>query len=185
MSRAARPSLRPRLPAALRRLWRREDGGGAIELVLVLPLMMTVFLAAYESGFLMVRQIMLERAVDQVVREIRLGQVEDPTPEGMKADICDRTVILDNCAASISINLQTVSKDTWNLPAGEIPCVDRVEEIDPTLIANPNQPSEVMLVRVCVIQEALFPGAGLGLGLVREGDTGYALISVAAFNNEP
>jgi hypothetical protein len=78
-----------------------------------------------------------------------------------------------------------VSKTTWNLPSGVVPCVDRVDEIDPSVIVSPNMPSDVMLVRVCVMQEAIFPGAGLALGLVAEADNAYPLVAVSAFVNEP
>lgn len=180
-----RLALRSRLSAALRRAWQREDGNGTFELVLVLPIMLTIFMTAFESGYLMTRQMLLERATDEVVREIRLGRMANATLPQMKTAICDRTVILVNCDANISINLQRVSKTTWALPSGRVPCVDRVDDVDPSLIVSPNTPSDVMLVRVCVIQDAIFPGAGLGLGLVEEGDNGYALIAVSAFVNEP
>ncbi len=169
----------------LRRLWREEDGNGTFELVLILPLLLTIFMAALESGYLMTRQILLDRATDQVVREIRLGQLVSATVPELKKEICDRSVILMNCERDLSINLQRVSKTTWGLPTGRIPCVDRVEEVDPSLIVNPGAPSDVMLFRVCIVQDALFPGAGLGLGLVADGDDGYALVAVSAFVDEP
>lgn len=181
-----RPSLRSRTKAALRRAWAREDGNGTFELVLVLPVMLFIFMTAFESGYLMTRQILLDRATDQVVRDIRLGRMPNAGPLQMKQAICDRTVILVDCMSNISINLQRVSKVTWNLPApGRVPCIDRVEDIDPSVVANPNVPSDVMLVRVCVMQDAIFPGAGLALGLVEEGDNGYPLIAVSGFVNEP
>jgi hypothetical protein len=171
--------------AALRRAWEREDGNGTFELVLVLPVLMGIFMTSFESGYLMTRQILLERATDQVVREIRLGRMASATLPDMKTAICDRTVILVNCMSNISINLQRVSKVTWDLPSGIVPCVDRVDDIDPSVIVSPNTPSDVMLVRVCVMQDAIFPGAGLALGLVAEGDDGYPLVAVSAFVNEP
>ncbi len=181
----ARIPVLSRLKARLRRHWQREDGGAAFEFVLVMPLMMTIFMAAFESGYLMTRQILLERATDEVVREIRLGRFSNPTVPALRQAICDRTLILQNCESDLAINMQRVSKTAWNLPMGAIPCVDRIEEIDPSLVVNPNVPSDVMLVRACIIQDAIFPGAGLGLGLVREGDDGYALVAVSAFVNEP
>lgn len=178
-------SAAARLAASLKRFGRDEDGNGTVELVIALPVLMFVFLTGFESAYLMTRQIMLERATDLVVRDIRLGRMPNPDVADMKAAICARTVILAECEENLAINLQRVSKTTWGMPQGEIPCVDRIEEIDPSLIANPNMPSDVMLVRACILQDALFPGTGIGAGLVQEADNGYPLIAVSAFVNEP
>jgi hypothetical protein len=178
-------SVLSRLADGLRRFRQREDGSATFEVVLVLPILMTIFMTAFESGYLMTRQILLERATDQVVRDIRLGRMPTPTVNQIRDAICDRTLILIDCEDDLAINLQRVSKTAWDLPTGQIPCVDRIEEVDPSLVVNPNMPSDVMLVRVCIIQDAIFPGAGLGLGMVREGDDGYALVAVSAFVNEP
>jgi hypothetical protein len=43
-----------------------------------------------------------------------------------------------------------------------------------------------MLVRVCVVQDAMFPGAGIGWQRERsDGQVGYRIITVSAFVNEP
>jgi hypothetical protein len=42
-----------------------------------------------------------------------------------------------------------------------------------------------MLVRVCVVQDAMFPTTGIGLGLPKDGQGGYGLISTTAFVTEP
>ncbi len=47
------------------------------------------------------------------------------------------------------------------------------------------QQNDVMLVRVCVIQDAIFPTSGIGLGLSVDSLGGYALISRSAFVVEP
>jgi Flp pilus assembly protein TadG len=49
----------------LRRLGRfgRDDAGtAAIEFAMTVPLLITIFMASFESGFLMVRSIMLEQS---------------------------------------------------------------------------------------------------------------------------
>jgi hypothetical protein len=42
-----------------------------------------------------------------------------------------------------------------------------------------------MLIRVCVVQDALFPTTGIGLGLPKEGNGGYGVVAVSAFVTEP
>lgn len=174
-----------RLSAVFRRFRRNEDGTAAMELMLVLPLMLTIFMTGIESGYLMTRQILLERATDQVIRDIRLGRFPNPQPLDLKQAICDRSVILVDCVNDLAINMVRVSKTAWNLPVGPVDCVNRIEDMDPSLVANPNLPTEVMVVRVCIVQDAIFPGAGFSLGVLKEGDNGYPLVAVSAFVNEP
>ncbi|HMO08628.1 MAG TPA: pilus assembly protein [Paracoccaceae bacterium] len=180
-----RPSVLARLRRSLRRFGRREDGGAMVELVIVMPVMMMIFMAAFESGLYMTRQIMLERAVDQTIRELRLGRLENLTHEMLKDEICDRAQFLLACDGTIRIELRPVSTTTWNLPADPTTCFDRDEVVNPSLTPNPGVENQLMLVRVCVIQDAVFPGANIASAIVRDTQGGYALVSVAAFVNEP
>jgi hypothetical protein len=47
------------------------------------------------------------------------------------------------------------------------------------------QQNDVMLVRVCVVQDAIFPTSGIGLGLPKDSQGGYGVIAVSAFVVEP
>lgn len=181
----ARPSILARLRRSLRRFGRREDGGAMVELVIVMPVMMLIFMAAFESGLYMTRQIMLERAVDQTIRELRLGRIDNPTHETLKDEICERAPFLANCDFTIRIELRPVSTTTWNLPSQPTTCFDRDEAVNPSLAPNPGVENQLMLVRVCVIQDAVFPGANIAQSIVRDTQGGYALVSVGAFVNEP
>jgi hypothetical protein len=182
----SRPSVLVRLRRSLRRFGRREDGGATVELVIALPVMMLIFLAAFESGLYMTRQIMLERAVDLTIRELRLGRLNDDlTHDRLKSEICDRAQFLRDCDSTIRIELRPVSTTTWDLPTTPTTCFDRDEEVNPSLTPNPGVENELMLVRVCVIQDALFPGADIARSIVRDTQGGYALVSVGAFVNEP
>lgn len=164
-----------------------QAGGGAIELVIILPVLMGIFISATECGLYMTRQIMLERAVDMTVRELRLGRIPDPDHDDLKASICANTSIIPNCADTIRIELLRISTTTWAFPTEGVACVDRDEPIDLSLEFNPGVENELMLVRVCLIQDAIFPGANFAQGIAFEGDDagGYALVSTSAFVNEP
>lgn len=169
---------------AARRFFRGEQGGGAIELVLVLPIAMGVFTAAMESALYITRSIMLDRAVDMTVRNLRLGGYVNPDAELLKTEICDRLSIIPNCRRDIRIEMRSVSTTTWNFPTFAVNCIDREENIVPADVAAPGAENELMLMRVCVRERAMFPGAGIGDGLA--GPNGrYRLVSVAAFVNEP
>ena len=169
----------------LLRAFRREDGTAAMEFVLAVPLLMMIFMASFESGLLMIRSIMLEQSVDMTMRELRLGHYTLPDAALLKAEICKRTVIFKDCEANITIDMTRISTSTWSLPTTGVACIDRSEDIQPVTSLQIGQQNDIMLVRVCVVQDALFPTTGIGLGLPKDGEGGYGVIATSAFVTEP
>lgn len=170
---------------ALRRFGRNQAGTAAVEFVMTVPLLIGIFMASFESGFLMIRSIMLEQAVDVTMRELRLGHLPLPTAALLKQEICRRSVVLTNCEASISIEMTRIDTAVWSMPTNRIACVDREEDIQPVTQLQIGQQNDVMLVRVCVVQDAMFPTTGIGLGLPKDRAGGYGLIAASAFVTEP
>lgn len=172
----------------LRRLGRfsREDTGtAAVEFAMTVPFLIAIFMASFESGFLMVRSIMLEQSVDMTMRELRLGHYPLPSATIIKEEICKRSVILSNCEDNIVIEMTRINTASWLLPTSRVACVNREEDFIPvTVYVTPTQ-NDVMLVRVCVVQDAMFPTTGIGLGLPKDSEGGYGLVSVTAFVIEP
>lgn len=185
ISEQGKPSLFGRAKARIKRAFTSEKGTASIEFVICVPAIMMIFMASIESGAFMTRLIMLEQSVDSVMRSLRLGQIPNPTVALLKDEICDGSVIMKDCAASITIDLQPVSTATWAFPVGTVECVDRDNNITPATTFNPGASHEIMMVRVCVIQDAIFPFAGLGLKLAQDASGGYALATTSAFVNEP
>lgn len=163
----------------------REDGTATIEFVMAVPILMAVFTASFESGLLMTRTIMLDQAVDITMRELRLGHLTAPNAAVLKKEICKRTVILDDCEANTIVELTRISTTTWKLPTARTNCINRDLEFQPPDIFVSTNPNDMMLVRVCVRQDLMFPTTGLGLKLASDGKGGYGLITVTAFVVEP
>jgi hypothetical protein len=170
----------------LRRFGLSESGTAAVEFAMAVPLLIAIFMASFESGFLMIRSLMLEQSVDMTMRELRLGHYPIPTAALLKEEICKRSVVLKDCEANISIEMTRISTANWTLPSNRIACVDREEDILPvTTMHMPPQQNDIMVVRVCVVQDAMFPTTGIGLGLPKDTQGGYGLVSVSAFVTEP
>jgi hypothetical protein len=165
--------------------FRREDGTATIEFVLSVPILITIFMASFESGLLMTRQIMLEQAVDITMRELRLGHYPAPDADLLKTEICSRTVIISDCQANIMIEMTRVSTTTWTMPSTNVTCVDRGQDVQPVTALQIGQQNDIMLVRVCVVQDAMFPSTGIGLKLPKDGKGGYDVVTVSAFVTEP
>lgn len=164
---------------------RREDGTAALEFVIAVPLLLTIFMASFESGLLMIRSIMLEQSVDMTMRELRLGHYTLPDAALLKTEICKRTVIFKDCEANITIEMTRISTTAWALPTTAVACIDRSEDIQPVTAVQIGQQNDLMLIRVCVVQDALFPTTGIGLGLPKDGHGGYGVIATSAFSVEP
>ncbi len=164
---------------------RREDGNSTIEFVLVLPVLMTLFMMAFEAGWFMVKSTMLERSVNMAIRAVSLGQINDPTPESVKQLICDRTAVIPDCMDAIRLELRPISQATWNMPPSAIACINRDEEIQPLLPYDVGANNDIMLVRVCLLSPAIFPTTGIGAGLVRNAQGEIGLTAVQTFVNEP
>lgn len=164
---------------------RRDDGTASVEFALTVPLLIAIFMASFESGFLMVRSIMLEQSLDMTMRELRLGHYTLPTAALLKSEICRRSVILKDCDNNITIEMVRISTTAWNLPTSRITCVNRDEDIQPVTQLQIGQQNDVMLVRVCVVQDAMFPTTGIALGLPKDSQGGYGLVATSAFVTEP
>jgi Flp pilus assembly protein TadG len=177
--------MKPLLGKALRRFRHREGGTATVEFVFAIPIILTIFMASFESGLLMTRLIMLEQSLDMTMRELRLGRLLNPTASSIKQEICDRTVIFEDCLDAVTVELTRVDTTTWQMPGLRVACVDREQEIQPVVTFTPGADNELMLVRVCATQDAMFPSTGIGLDLPKDAQGGYGLIAVSAFVNEP
>jgi Flp pilus assembly protein TadG len=168
-----------------RAAWTREDGTASIEFVVVVPVILFIFMSAIEAGVLMTRQMMLEQAVDITMRDLRVGLIANPTVSQIKTDVCERASILPNCEERIRIELLPISTTSWSMPSTNVGCYDRTQTVQPALTFNAGAAHQVMLVRVCVPQETMFPTTGVGLSLPKDAGGSYGLVVTSAFVNEP
>jgi hypothetical protein len=181
---------------------RGEDGNMTVEFVIVLPMIFSIFMMSFEAGLLMMRSVMLERAVDMTMRELQLGLIPglstmsaSAASTELKTRICDRTVVINNCNDAIRIEMLPVNLNVWNMPTGTPSCVDRTQPVQAAENFSTGGQHELMLTRVCVLQRAIFPTLGLGdkfVGLgenLTSGQPGgfgeYGLIVMSSFVNEP
>jgi Flp pilus assembly protein TadG len=174
--------------APLVRLLRREEGGAAVGLVLMLPMFLYVFMAAFEIGLYMTRLTLLDRAVDITARDIRLGNLVNPDADDIKESICQNASIVPDCLNAIRLSLEKVETTTWTMPATETKCFDRATDplkIVSTLDTDPTERKALMIMRGCLHADALFPSIGVAVALPLDGTGGYRLAAVAAFLTEP
>jgi len=169
----------------MRSFLRRDDGSSTIEFVIFFPMIVTIFLISFESGMIMTRGVVLDRAVDISMRELRLGTLDPMTHDSLKTEICSNASIIPDCYSSLLIELRPISTETWTPLEGAATCVDRSEEIQPVLEFTPGGKNEMMLVRVCAVFDPFFPTSGLAAQISLDNTGAYALVATSAYVNEP
>ena len=180
-----------------------ERGTATIEFVLIIPLVLTIFMASFESSLFMIRHVFLERSVDLVVRDLQLGNLDYLTVsnsrvqhESLKRIICERGAMVrsvNSCVDSMRIWMQPINTANFQMVAPPRYCVDRAALINPAEPGPPEEEfvfgtdNEIMLMRICLKEEPMFPTTIVGAGLIAdgEGDGSYALVATTVFVNEP
>lgn len=171
-----------------------EDGNPTMEFVLTFPVVIVIFCAAFESSFYMIKSVSLERSLDLVVRDLRLGSLGSISHNQLKTEICSRAAVLGStteCVKSLRIELQPIDTATFRMPDTPTTCVDKNQNIDPAIEPSPSQyalgdGNQIMLMRVCLQSEPMFPTTVFGARMNRtSADGNYSLISTSTFVNEP
>lgn len=184
---------------AARVAWRRfaqdERGFASIEFVLLTPLALAIALSSIELGVLMLRQMMLDYAVDSVVRGVRLGAyanvIDDASTtdrnelhDRLVEDICARSII-PSCQANLRLEMNSTALRAWTGIPPNANCVDRTETGTPVLNVRQGGENELVILRACALYDPLFPTNVLSRAVVVDSRTYYALISTNAFVIEP
>lgn len=159
-------------------------GTAAIEFALVVPILLVLVFSTLEAGWVMVQTIMLDRALDQTVRELRVGSFANPTQETMRARICAKAVVLRDCETTMTLELIPIINAS-SYPNDDARCVDRDSPVAPVLRFTPGGRSQTMFVRACFVVEPMTPGLGLGLALPKDASGAMRIIAKSAFINEP
>ncbi|MDQ2065711.1 TadE/TadG family type IV pilus assembly protein [Xinfangfangia sp. CPCC 101601] len=164
---------------------RDEEGTATIEFIFVVPILCTIFMASVEAGLYMVRHVMMERGLDLVMRDVRLGRLGTFDHNELRRLICARTVVLVDCNSLLKVEMRPVSTATFALPTMPATCIDRGEETEALTTFTPGGAHEIIIVRICVVQDPIFPSTGLGLRLRPASGGGYQMVSNSIFVNEP
>jgi Flp pilus assembly protein TadG len=168
----------------------RSTGAASVEFVILVPLVMTVFLASFESGITMIRKTLLDYSVESTMRELRLGKITEPTVEILKTKICDRMLMVNDCTGNLTLELNVRSTaSNILLPSITNKCINSATRVEPVLLFQAGAANDLVLVRACLVQDIIFPISVAAMRTVNNTGTStnyeYQLISTTAFVNEP
>ena len=183
-----------KLRQAIHTLGVSEKGAATVEFVIVFPFWVGCFVSAYEVASMNMRAVMLERATDVVVRDIRLGGGQVLVYEDIRREVCENALMIPDCLNATKVELSAIDTSNWTGALPDADCVDRGEQLNPPLNFQNGQQNELMLIRVCSLVEPFFPTFGVGRSIPRAEETGengevvreaYMIIASSAFVNEP
>lgn len=165
----------------MRRFRTDERGTSTLEFILVATTFLTGFFWVFEAGLILTKKVMLERALDMTVRELRLHSSPTFTHDYIKARICKEALLLDDCEDNLLLELEVL-----DLSAGfttPFSCVDKEKDITPVTTWEPGQRNEIVYMRACVIVYPMLTGA---MALFKDAsEKGVPLVADTAFVNEP
>lgn len=186
---------------ALRRFRDSEEGTATISVALWAPFMVSIALSTVEMGAMTIRQVSLERALDETIREVKLETGTTWTHSDMKDNICDRASVLTNCEYLLHLEMLSVDMREYVSPDEQAECTDTVkllttensdgEEISledrltPQRNFENGQAHQTMVLRACYKYKPISPLSYLG-GAIPKDDEGYtAVVSTGLFVYEP
>ncbi len=175
-----------RLKQTLRRFAR--DDAGSVETVafaIWMPMIVVILLTMLEVGAYTVRATMLERAIDQTVRSIRLGTGSAPQHDEIKQMICERAVILPSCDTNLKLEMVQRDPRSWLPLPEEADCTDAALEVAPVREFTNGLTNELMVLRVCAKVTPLFPLSFLAPAIETDTAGDFALIAATSFVQEP
>lgn len=173
-----------RIFTKLRNFRLKEDGNAAVEFVVMAPILLILMLAGVEMGVMTIRHGMLERAMDDTVRWVRLNTGAAPSHADLKAMICSADVVPD-CDNNLHLEMLVRDLRDWETLPEQYACTDQSQTILPMSEFSLGMDNELVVLRACAKFEPLFPSALFGSVLTKD-DAGDARITaMTAFVQEP
>jgi Flp pilus assembly protein TadG len=179
--------------AFLRRFVVDERATSTMEFVIMFPVVMLLFMAVFETGITLSRQVLLERSLESAARVLRLSQgvlqteTGAPlTPADIRTAICDNTRSIPNCHQSLVVEMLVIDTRNYVLPAANRACVNRQNlTIRPANSFQHRRQDQLVVIRTCTEIDRILPFSGFGLNLARNNTGGRYLVASAVFLNEP
>lgn len=167
--------------------FRRDDAGSVetISFALWMPMIIVVLLTMIEVGAYTARATMLERAVDLVARDIRLGTGTAPQHDEIRTQICDRAVMIPDCATNLRLEMLQRDPRSWQALPQTADCTDAALPVAPVRAFETGQSNELMVLRACAKVTPIFPVTWLAESIHVDTAGDYALIAASSFVQEP
>lgn len=171
--------------AKLRRFRDSEDGSMVVPFALWAPVLIGVVLSTIELGAVTIRHTALERALDETVRDVRLGTGSIFDHDDLKLSICQRAAILPSCLDTLRLEMVKLNMRDWQAPIASADCVDVAEPLKPLRAFEYGADNEVMMLRACFKYTPISPAGYMSSSLATDAEGYTAIVATSAFVQEP
>jgi hypothetical protein len=179
----------------------KESGAVTVEFVILFPFYIFLFVSAFEVGMYLLRQILLDRGLDETVRSLRLGVYPaswstPPTRDDVKGTVCTNTPVIADCAAQLNLELIDVD-DFWadretefDEANSQIECKDRgAVSFTPVSSWEAGSRNHVIVIRACWFYKPFFNAFTIAqlapLKALQDSQGGVPVFATSAFAVEP
>lgn len=165
-----------------------DDESGAnsvIPFALWTPIFVGILLMSIELGFVTLRHTALERALDETVREVRIGVYTPPQHAELKDTICEKAAMLADCQENLRLEMMVRDLRAWNTIPSKADCVDVSQEVNPVREFTNGNSNQLMILRACYKFTPISPATGFASFLTLDDAGNTALVATSAFVQEP
>ena len=174
-----------KLSRFLRNFGRKEEGQIAVEFVLAIPLIFTLFMTSVELGIYSLRQNFLDRGLDMAVRNVRLNTGTTYSHSDLKQMVCDFSGFLEDCDDALKLEMNPINPRSFSGFAGAADCADVSKPVTPSRSFVHGGEHQLMLLRACYMFTPVFPTTGLGYAMTKDGSGRSKMVSLSGFVQEP
>lgn len=171
--------------AKLRRFRDSEEGSMVVPFALWAPIIIGVVLSTIELGAVTIRHTALERALDETVRDVRLGTGTNFDHDDLKLSICKSAAVLPNCMDTLKLEMVKLNMRDWSTPISSADCVDVAQPVNPLRSFEYGGTNEVMMLRACFKYTPISPAGYMSSSLQADGSGYTAIVATSAFVQEP
>ncbi len=178
-----------RILKALKRFGASEDGNPTVEFAIVVPMFLIFLASGIELGLMNVRHTLLERSLDEAMREVRLGTGIAPQHDDIVDMICTSATMVPDCRNNLRLEMNEVDMRNWTGLPESIDCTvgggNPNFEVRPVRQFKAGLDNEMVLVRACAKFDPFFPIAGLGRSLSKDDAGQLSIVAMNGFVQEP
>jgi Flp pilus assembly protein TadG len=166
--------------------FRKDDSGHAsIEFVIMFPLFFWIMVSSIDIGLVTMRSALLERALDVVVRDIRLSTGTAPDHDEIRRRICAANAVVKDCENNLMLEMQIVDMRAWTDLPQQTTCTNQAEETQPATTFENGLDNQLMVLRACAKITPMFGDKGIGPYLHKDSNGDVAIVALSAFVQEP
>ncbi|MCC1491712.1 TadE/TadG family type IV pilus assembly protein [Cognatishimia sp. F0-27] len=173
------------LVSRARRFLSEEDGTSLVPFAIWTPLVLILILSTIELGTVTIRNTALERAMDDSVRDLRIGTGTVTDHATLKAAICESAAVLPDCTDNLQLEMVALDMRDWTAPPSSADCVDTALPVTPNRAFQNGTENEMMLLRACFKYRPVTPAGTIASHLATDNEGFTAIVATSAFVHEP